>query len=91
MNTRYHIYLGDKRTTASLDSVLAALLSLKLGETPETPEAHSVVRAWLQERLDEASDPDRAYVSQWLQGEVVLSLTDKKLSNHYWDWRLGEE
>ena len=90
MHTRYHIYLGDKRTSASLDNVLAALLALKLGETPETLEAHNAVRAWLQTQLDEENDPGRFRVSQWLQAEVMLALVDKKLSERYWDWRLNE-
>ncbi len=90
MNTRYHIYLGERRTTASLDNTLVALLALKLRKTPETLEAHNAVRTWLQERLDETDDAGRVYVSQWLQGEVALFLVDKKLSERYWDWRLDE-
>ena len=90
MNTRYHTYLGDRRTTASLDNTLAALLALKLRKTPETLEAHNAVRTWLQARIDEKNDPDRVYVSQWLQSEALLFLVDKRLSERYWDWRLGE-
>jgi len=87
---RYHIYLGAKRTTVTLDDTLAHMLAIRLGETPLTPEAHTAVRTWLQEQLDEGNDPGRAYVSRWLQQEVLLFIVDKKLSNKYLEWYLTE-
>lgn len=88
MNNRYHVYVGDKRTTVSFDYVLASLVALNAGLTPGTPEGHSHVRKTLQEHLDHYPDSGRVHVSQWLRNEVVLSLVDKKLSEGYADWLL---
>lgn len=87
---RYHVYLGDKRTTVTLNDTLAGVLAIKLGETPETPEAHTAVRTWLQEKLNAGDDPGRAYVSRWLQAEAILFIVDKKVSSKYIDWYIGE-
>jgi len=89
MPPRYHVQLGTKRTTVSLDETLADLLALQLNQQPHTPEAHTAVREWLQRRLDADNDPYRARVSQWLQAQVILALVDKKLSDAYGDWLLG--
>lgn len=90
MKKIYHVKQGGKRTTVSIDSILSALLALKLGTSPETKEAHTVVRQWLQERLDEANDPNRYGVSQWLQEQVILFITEKELSTAYYDWILEQ-
>ncbi len=82
----YHVYLGGRRTTASLDKTLSALISLKHNAQPETEEAHTEVRKYLQAKLDEGKDPGRVLVSQWLQDEVIFDLVDKKLSEKYLDW-----
>ena len=79
----FHVWLGKKRTTVSLHEVLCGLLAAKLGEIPETPEAHTAVREWLQDTLDESKDPGRFRVSQWLQGEVALCIADTKISKRY--------
>ena len=68
----YHVLLGTRRTTVSLDKIIATLLSLKLGHDPKTQDAHSAVRAYLQEKLDHTNDPRRTSVSQWLRQEVLL-------------------
>ena len=44
------------------------------------------VRAYLQEKLDEAKDPGRILVSQWLRKESIMELVDSKLSKAYWKW-----
>jgi len=85
---RYHLTLGRKRTTVSLDTMLSDLLAIRLGSRPQSPQAHGTVRAWLQQRLDDANDPGRIRVSQWLRDQAVLFLVDTKLSNTYLDWRL---
>ena len=82
----YHVRLGTRRTTVSLDKIISTLLSLKLGCDPKTEDAHSAVRAYLQDQLDHTNDPDRTSVSQWLREEVLLDLVDKKLATTYWRW-----
>jgi len=86
---RYHVYLGDNRTTVSLSNKLAAFLALKLHLEPETPEANIAIRKWLQDKLDEDNEPVRYRTSQWLQGVVVEFLVDNKLSRQYDDWIIG--
>jgi len=82
----FHVMLGKRRTTVSLDKILSELLSLKLGTVPNREDAHSAIRLYLQQKLDEAKDPGRAYMSQWLAGEALLDLVDKELSKKYWKW-----
>jgi hypothetical protein len=82
----YHVLLGKRRTTVSLDKIISTLLSLKLGHDPGTEDAHSAVRVYLQENLDATNDPRRTSVSQWLRQEVLLDLVDKKLSAKYGKW-----
>jgi len=83
---RYHVTLGPKRTTVSLDNILSILLSLQLGQTPATPQAQRAVRHWLQARLDENGDYGRCLTSQWLQNEVMLALIPRELDAQYSDW-----
>jgi hypothetical protein len=83
---RYHVTLGKKRTTVNLDNMLSILLSLQLGQKPQTPRAHSVVRQWLQARLDDGNDPGRSRTSQWLNNEVIQALITPKLEERYGQW-----
>ena len=87
---RYHVRLGKKRTTLNLSPLLSTLLALKLGFLPDSREAHSGVRAWLQGCLDRADDPGRVYVSQWIQDHVVLFIVDNNLSTQYDQWLLQQ-
>ena len=86
---RYHVIQGTRRTTVSLDRHLAGLLAIHLGHQPDDAEAHRAVRDWLQAQLDAANDPGRQRVSQWLQGEALLAISDKKLSEKYLTWLTG--
>ena len=88
---RYHVIHGDRRTTVSLPHHLAGILAVHLGHQPDDNEAHGTVRAWLQARLDAVDDPGRERVSQWLQGEAVLAISDKNLSEKYLTWLTGVE
>jgi hypothetical protein len=57
MNVRYHIVVGKRRTTISLNSELSEYLALKLGHTPQTPKAHKAGRLLLQGWVDDLKDP----------------------------------
>ncbi len=85
-NQRYHLTLGPKRTTVSLDNLLSLLLSLKLGHTPQTPQAQRAVRHWLQARVDEHGDYSRAHTSQWLGEQVIRALISADVNNLYTQW-----
>ena len=80
---RYHVTLGSRRTTASLDTLLSDLLAIRLGARPQSSDAHRAVRTWLQQQLDQANDPGRCLVSQWLRDQAVFFLVDKTLSDAY--------
>jgi len=86
---RYHVTLGKKRTTVSLDNMLSILLSLQLGQQPQTPQAHAAVRQWLQARLDYGNDAERSRTSQWLRSEVVQALIKPELDERYSQWILA--
>ena len=85
---RYHLTLGDKPTTVTLDTLLADLLAIRLGACPQSTQARRTVRAWLQLQLDQTNDPGRVRVSRWLTHEALLFLVDKQLSETYLDWLL---
>ena len=86
MPIRYHVMVGDKRTTVSLHATLSAFMAIKLKQEPEVPEAHTAIRQWLQDRLDEFDDPGRVLVSQWLQGEAIELVADRHLIKLYKAW-----
>lgn len=90
MTTRYHVQLGARRTTVTLPPPLTALLALKLGQAPHQPTAHTCIRQWLQQQLNDSPDPGRCRVSQWLQEQAVFAIADKQLSERYTDWLLDE-
>lgn len=88
---RYHIELGGKRTTISLDEAIASLLAFKLGSSPEAEDVHEIVRKWLQQLVDQRKHKGRYRLSQLsstLRELVITHLVDKRLSERYWDWRL---
>ena len=83
---RYHVRLGKRRTTVSLDKIVSEYLSLHLGTMPGTLEAHGTVRAWLQNQLDRNNDPRRSGVSQWLLGEALEAMVTPALRSNYGRW-----
>ena len=90
---RLHIKLGDQRTTISADSMLTAMLAIKLGHEPETPEGNRAVREWLQERLPSKVGTDKGIgkrASQNAQRLIVEAIADTKISRAYDDWVVGQ-
>jgi hypothetical protein len=83
---RYHVWLGKRRTTISMGTILAEYLALHLRGEPGTVEAHSAVRTWLQEKLDQNKDHGRIRVSQWLLGQAVEALARPSLVEAYGHW-----
>ena len=84
----YHVMRGKRRTTVMVDGFLSAMLALKLGVEPDSEEAHSTVRKYLQDKLDEAANPHLSRVSQFLQREILRELVDRNLSDKYLRWSL---
>ena len=88
--TRYHVTVGDKRTTVSLDRTLTELLAVKLGQTPDAPQAQQMIRLWLQQQLDHANDPGRDRLSQWLQEQALFEIVDRSLYERHAQWLLAD-
>jgi hypothetical protein len=83
---RFHVSLGSKRTTISVDKTLSILMSLQLGLQPNTPCAHLALRQWLQAHLERNGDPHQIHVSQWLQGKIAEALISPALKEKYDEW-----
>ena len=90
---RYHLDLGHKRTTVSLDETVSAMLGFRLCGSPDDVGAHAAIREWLQEFVDE-----RKYEGEYRLPELsalvreyaIMFLVDKKLSTKYWNWKYGD-
>ncbi len=88
--TRLHIKLGDQRTTISADTILCAMLAIKLGTSPDSQQA---VREWLQARLPDKVGTDKGIGKKASQAARVLmieAIADTKLSTAYDDWLVGQ-
>lgn len=81
---RFHLKVGEGRTTLSVDTILSELLAIRLGETPGTAAADAAVRAWLQNTFDahlQRKHKVKQSASQWLRRYLILALVDKSLSD----------
>jgi hypothetical protein len=87
---RFHVSLGARRTTISIDKTLSILMSLQLDKKPNTTAAHLALRQWLQAHLDRNGDERQARVSQWLQTKIAEALISGELKQKYADWHLSE-
>ena len=90
---RFHIQFDSHRTTVSVDKFLSALLAIKLGHDPETPEGNRAVREWLQARLPDKVGTGKGIgkrTSQAARELMIAALVDKKVSTAYDDWVIGQ-
>lgn len=79
--SKFHIKVkkgkGLRRTTVSIESIIAELFALRLGHSLDTAEGHTAVREWLQERQDEQN---MSYTdSGLLKQQMLLQIVDKSL------------
>ena len=85
MYSIFHIYVkkgrGKRRTSISIERVLADLFAIKLGYEPGSREAHSAIRLWLQERQDEqnSNEPESLIIKK----ELILQIAQKRLVDRY--------
>lgn len=84
--TKFHVNLGKRRTTITVDTIISNLLALKLGYAPETPEAYKAIREYFQEKLDEGKDSGRVLVSYWLQEQALFELISPDTLKKYSKW-----
>jgi plasmid maintenance system antidote protein VapI len=78
---RVHLYIEGRRTTASLDKILAERLARHFEAEPGSDQAHAAIRKWAQAEIDGTVEPGRSGVSQWLLGRALLLLTQPGASN----------
>jgi hypothetical protein len=71
---RYHVILGEQRTTVSLDTILSEYLALELKQEPGTPEAHTAIRAWLQAQIDWHDIKKPLHLSKRLSAMVLEAI-----------------
>ena len=85
-STCYHIQPKSHRTTVSLDKIISDLMAVKLEKTPGTKEAHRAVRQQLEQFVstDITKEPS-SYISYKIRREAILFITDKILSEKYFD------
>lgn len=84
--SRYHIELRSHRTTISVDKIISDLMAIKLGFTPDSPEARRAVRNRLGELVRERKRDCVHQLSKFITEEAILDLVDKMLSEKYLDW-----
>ena len=83
---RYHVMLGTKRTTVTMDSIVSEFLALHLGADPHSSAGHTAVRQWAQDQLDANNDPGRIRTSQWLLARAVETLARPSLAEKHGAW-----
>lgn len=89
---RYHVTVGGRRTTATLDKNLSDWLAVRLGalnaphDTVETEAAQRAVRGWMQAELDRAGTIGRSSVSAWLFARALEAVIDPQLRERAISW-----
>lgn len=86
--TKFHLLVkkgrGLRRTTVSIETLIAELFALRLRHEVASREGHSAVREWLQERQDEQN---MSYVdSGLLKRQMLLEIADKTLLKKLYRW-----
>ena len=91
---RYHIQFQGRRTTITVDNIISELLAVKLGVPTDAPDAHSLVREWLENTLHEKlgqNVPGGNRISQYARVYAIEAVADKNLMESVWDCRLDQE
>ena len=78
---RFHVMIKGKRTTASLDGILADFIAVSLGVDPKSPAAHGAVREWAANSLADwaAFDPELP-ISRQIRKLALRRIVDKELA-----------
>ena len=87
---RYHIELKSHRTTVSVDKIVSDLMAIKLGYSPDSPEARRAVRNRLGELARERKRDCGYHLGKYITEEAILDLADKMLSKKYLEWYINK-
>jgi len=82
---RYHLQLSEHRTTISLDKIISDLMAIKLGQKPGTKEAHQAIRKQLDTYIERDRGRSGHGLGRYVTEQAVLFISDKMLSNKYWE------
>lgn len=82
---RFHVMLGEKRSTVSLPKYLLVLLSLAHEyDLHDQKKLHAQIREWCQKTLIDWNYNESAIqFSQFLQQKIIEEIMDKSLSKKY--------
>ena len=80
---RFHVYMGKRRTMTSLDAVVAEYLAIKLCGHAEGKKAKQALKEWIQTKVDDHGDPNRALLTHWLHKQALQEIIDKDLLDQY--------
>ena len=86
---RFHIQYKNKRSTVSVDTILAEMLAIKLGVDPDSNEFHSTVQKWLQDKIIASLGDSGAKVSvsYFVRRYLVEEIADKTLSRKWQSYK----
>lgn len=88
MQTRYHIQFRERRTSLMLDTILSDMLAIKLGVSPDSQEAHGVVRQWLEDAIIGYlgdNTPNGSRVSQWARYLAIQAVAAPEISEAHFE------
>lgn len=71
---KFHLQVGAKRTTVTLDIIISEYLALHLEAEPGTPGAALVIRRWMQAKVDGIKGEPPQKLSRWLASEALSEL-----------------
>ena len=81
---RFHVVLGERRTTVSMDKILSDFLTLHFGKRRARRSRHGHPRLGTARNLG-SNDPGRIAVSQWLAGQALVLLARPELVEAWMD------
>ena len=85
---KLHIQFDGQRTTISVDMMLFEMMAIRLEAQPDSPEAHGVVKEWLQAMLiaNLGSQSGRKSASQFARRYMIEEIADQRLHRKWQDW-----
>ncbi len=87
----FHITVNNRRTTFSLDNYLSELLAIKLNHEPHSKEAHTAIRQYLTETLNNSPSFDPLLpISKQARRYAIDAVVEPTLLKRHTNWILKE-
>ena len=93
----YQLTILNKRTTISIDEIIADLIAIKLGFTSVTKDTHVAVRKQVEKLILPYNDMKSPFynlycinnnLTQVITNETILWLTGKELTRKYYEYKI---